>query len=45
MDVIADLALVFNWTPETIDRLSIGELLDFHKRAVDRAKFIGNRLI
>ena len=30
---MADLALVFHWTPETMDPMELGELIDWRERA------------
>jgi hypothetical protein len=33
---MADLALVFHWTPATMDAMSIAELMTWRERAAER---------
>jgi len=33
---MADIATVFHWTPDVMDPMSVPELLDWRKLAVDR---------
>jgi hypothetical protein len=30
---MADIAVVFHWTPDTMDRMSLAELMDWRERA------------
>jgi hypothetical protein len=33
---MADIALVFHWTPEAMDKLSPEELMEWRQRAIER---------
>lgn len=35
---MADLATVFHWSPDAMDRMSPAELMRWHTRAIERAK-------
>lgn len=37
---MADIALVFGWTPSTMEALSLEALCRWHQRALDRAPLI-----
>ena len=34
---MANIAAVFHWGPQTMDPMSLGELMDWHARAVERS--------
>nr|WP_216078152.1 GpE family phage tail protein [Acinetobacter lwoffii] len=33
---MADIAVVFNWTPQTYDEMSLTELMQWHQKAIER---------
>lgn len=35
---MADLATVFGWSPSVMDPMPLGDLMDWHARAIERAK-------
>lgn len=35
---MADLAIVFHWSPDVMDRMPPAELMRWHTRAIERAK-------
>jgi hypothetical protein len=35
---MADLATVFGWAPSAMDPMPLSDLVDWHARAIDRAK-------
>ena len=35
---MADVATVFAWSPDTMDRMGVVDLMAWHARAIDRAK-------
>lgn len=37
---MADLAVVFHWTPDAMDRMSLVELADWRDKAIERFKLM-----
>lgn len=35
---MADLAVVFHWQPETMEKMSVSELMDWRERARERSQ-------
>ena len=40
---MADVAAVFHWPPSELRAMEIGELLDWHRLALERAKAMAGR--
>ncbi len=35
---MADLAVVFHWSPDVMDRMELADLMRWHARAIERAR-------
>ncbi|AYA02328.1 GpE family phage tail protein [Acinetobacter sp. WCHAc010034] len=35
-DAIANIAVVFNWPPQTYESMSLTELMQWHQKAIER---------
>ncbi|AXX46044.1 GpE family phage tail protein [Acinetobacter baumannii] len=33
---MANIAVVFNWSPQTYDEMSLSELMQWHQKAIER---------